>query len=115
MRNLQPVAEISVQQLAEQLQSESHPFLLDVRQPMEHQHAAIPNSYLIPLPQLTASLDDLRQRIPSGTPIVVYCHHGVRSQMGAQVLQQAGFAPVVSLAGGIDAWSLFVDPSVPRY
>jgi rhodanese-related sulfurtransferase len=47
--------------------------------------------------------------------VVVYCHHGVRSQAGAALLERLGFKDVVSLAGGIDAWSLLVDPRVPRY
>ena len=52
---------------------------------------------------------------PPGVPIVVYCHHGVRSRMGAGAVVQAGYEEVYSLAGGIDAWSLEVDPQVPRY
>ena len=47
--------------------------------------------------------------------VVVYCHHGIRSLSGAAILSAAGFPNVVSLAGGIDRWSLAVDPAVPRY
>src|SRR5205807_1937747 len=47
--------------------------------------------------------------------VVVYCHHGVRSISGAAILAQAGFPNVASLVGGIDYWSLAVDPAVPRY
>jgi rhodanese-related sulfurtransferase len=46
---------------------------------------------------------------------VIYCHGGVRSMMVATFLEQNGIANVASLAGGIDAWSDAVDPSVPRY
>jgi adenylyltransferase/sulfurtransferase len=52
---------------------------------------------------------------PAGALVVVYCHHGVRSLRGAALLRQAGHENVASLAGGIDAWSLYVDPAVPRY
>jgi rhodanese-related sulfurtransferase len=47
--------------------------------------------------------------------VVVYCHHGLRSLSGAALLQNLGYRNVVSLAGGIDAWSLHVDPRLPRY
>ena len=52
---------------------------------------------------------------PTGALLVVYCHHGIRSMSAAQFLERAGFTNVVSLAGGIDAWSVEVDPKVPRY
>jgi adenylyltransferase/sulfurtransferase len=48
-------------------------------------------------------------------PVVVYCHHGVRSARALEVLEKAGFARARHLTGGIDAWSVTVDPTVPRY
>jgi rhodanese-related sulfurtransferase len=48
-------------------------------------------------------------------PLIVYCHHGVRSLNVVQWLREQGLEACQSLAGGIDAWSLTVDPSVPRY
>ncbi|HEY1191927.1 MAG TPA: rhodanese-like domain-containing protein [Gemmata sp.] len=85
--------------------------LLDVRQPEEHATCALPNSVLIPLGELAARVEE----VPSdGTPVVVYCHHGVRSLTGAAILRAAGLE-ALSLAGGIDRWSQSVDPSVPRY
>jgi rhodanese-related sulfurtransferase len=86
--------------------------LLDVRQPEEHAHCALPGSVLIPLGELPARVNELD---PAAELVVVYCHHGVRSLSGAAILAQAGFANVASLAGGIDRWSLAIDPSVPRY
>jgi rhodanese-related sulfurtransferase len=47
--------------------------------------------------------------------VVVYCHHGIRSLRGAAILEQAGVRPASDTAGGIDAWSRLIDPSVPRY
>jgi adenylyltransferase/sulfurtransferase len=91
-----------------------HPVhLLDVRQQEEHHFAALPGSTLIPLNELPARTTELT--MPKDTLIVVYCHHGMRSLSGAGILQRAGFTNVVSLAGGIDAWSREVDPEVPRY
>lgn len=88
-------------------------FLIDVREPWEHQTAALPGSRLIPLAELPTCAATLAP--PEGTLVVTYCHHGMRSLSGASVLARAGIPGVVSLAGGIDAWSREIDPSVPRY
>lgn len=84
--------------------------LLDVRQPEEHAYCALPGSVLIPLGELAGRVEE----VPAGAPVVVYCHHGVRSLSGAAILLRAGIE-AMSLAGGIDRWSLAVDPTVPRY
>ncbi len=86
--------------------------LLDVRQPEENAYCALPGSVLIPLGELHARASEME---PTDALVVVYCHHGVRSLSGAAILRQAGFANVTSLAGGIDLWSLAIDPTVPRY
>jgi rhodanese-related sulfurtransferase len=84
-----------------------------VRQPWEHQLAALPGSTLIPLPELARRASEVR---PSqGSALVVYCHHGMRSLSGAAILEQLGFENVASLAGGIDAWAMEVDQTMPRY
>ena len=107
------IPEIHPQQLADKLRAGEPVYLLDVRQPEEHAIAALPDSTLIPLGDLSARLAEVRP--PSGALVVVYCHHGVRSLHGAAFLRQNGFSPVASLAGGIDAWSGLIDPAVPRY
>ncbi len=107
------VREISVERLAEKLAAGESVVLLDVRQPWEHETAALPGSRLIPLNELPRRADEVR--VPQGSELVVYCHHGVRSRSAAALLEQLGFGDVASLAGGIDAWSLRVDPRVPRY
>jgi rhodanese-related sulfurtransferase len=73
----------------------------------------LPDSVLLPLPELPGRLDEVQP--PAGALVVVYCHHGIRSRSGAAILEQHGIGPVASLAGGIDAWSLEIDPTVPRY
>jgi rhodanese-related sulfurtransferase len=88
-------------------------YLIDVRKPWEHQTAALPDSLLIPLDELSARAQEIRP--PEGALVVAYCHHGVRSLAAAAFLEQLGIRPVASLAGGIDAWSREVDPGVPRY
>jgi sulfur-carrier protein adenylyltransferase/sulfurtransferase len=87
--------------------------LLDVREPAEIEKAAIEGSLRIPLADLPARLPELeawRER-----PVVVHCHRGGRSARAARLLEERGFRDVANLAGGIEAWSLTVDPSVPRY
>ena len=58
---------------------------------------------------------DYLKALDKTTPIAFYCHHGVRSRGVAQSVVQEGFRKVYNLKGGIDAWSLSVDPTVPRY
>ena len=87
--------------------------VIDVRQPEEYAITKIAGSTLIPLPELMSRVGEVEPA--DGMQIVVYCHHGVRSMTGAALLERAGNANVLSLAGGIDAWSCQVDPNVPRY
>ena len=105
--------EISVEDLSLRLERGERPLLVDVRQPWEHELARLPDSLLLPLGELPSRAAEIRPA--PGQLVVCYCHHGVRSLHGADVLSRAGLSDVVSLAGGIDAWSLQIDPSVPRY
>jgi adenylyltransferase/sulfurtransferase len=107
------VREIDVHDLVRRLAALEPVYLLDVRQPDEHDFAALPDSVLIPLAELPRRAQEVRP--PAGALVVVYCHHGLRSLSGAAFLERAGFADVVSLHGGIDAWSREVDPAVARY
>lgn len=83
------------------------------RQSEEQTIAALPNSTLIPLGELSGRIEEIAP--PAGAFVVVYCHHGIRSLAGVHLLHLAGFRSATSLAGGIDAWSRQIDPSVPRY
>lgn len=84
--------------------------LLDVREPREYEKARIAGSTLIPLGFLKARLGELDK----GAKLVVLCKIGGRSASAVNFLREQGF-DAVSLAGGIDAWSARIDPSVPRY
>lgn len=86
-------------------------FLLDVRQPEEYEICRIDGATLIPLGELPRRLGDL----PKDKTIVVHCHHGGRSMQAVRFLREQGYETAVNLAGGIDAWSEEIDPSVPRY
>jgi rhodanese-related sulfurtransferase len=107
------VRHISPRELARQLAAGQAVSLVDVRQAWENQIAALPGSQLIPLNELPQRVHEI-QPVPD-TPIVVYCHHGIRSQTAAAFLDRANVPNVLSLSGGIDAWSCEVDPAVPRY
>lgn len=102
---------ISVQELKQRLDSDKKPFLLDVREPYEYSLAKLEGSVLIPLGTLPQSMDKLDRN----AEIVAYCHHGMRSADAVGFLLQQGFTNVKNLVGGIDAWSVQVDPAVPRY
>ena len=102
---------ITPRELKERLDKGDSPVLLDVREPYEYSLAHLEGYVLIPLGTLPESLGQLdRER-----EIVAYCHHGMRSADAVGFLLQQGFKNVKNLVGGIDAWSLQVDPSVPRY
>lgn len=85
--------------------------LIDVREPWEHQYARIPDSELRPLGEIDAWASSL----DPGKSYVLYCHSGVRSFHACLLLERRGFRAVKNLSGGIDAWSVEVDPQVPRY
>lgn len=104
---------LNVQELAQKLSESSSIHLVDVRQEWEHQTASLPNSQLIPLDQLMVRAKEIDA--DADALIVAYCHHGIRSQSAAALLEHLGFANVATLDGGIDAWSEQIDPSVPRY
>jgi adenylyltransferase/sulfurtransferase len=87
--------------------------LIDVREPKEVETARIEGALWIPLGDLDARLDELESLRDQA--IVVHCHHGVRSAKAVRLLLAHGFAGAENLDGGIEAWSLTVDPSVPRY
>jgi rhodanese-related sulfurtransferase len=89
--------------------------LLDVREPWELQTASIsvPGATRLDIPM---HLVPLRlAEIPRSQPVACICHHGARSAQVVAFLLRQGFDGVYNLAGGIDAWSTHVDPSVPRY
>jgi len=93
--------------------------LLDVREDIERATCAIKpatraEDLHIPIGQVPDQLEAIRAAA-DGRLLVVYCHHGIRSLATAHWLLKQGFGRVANLEGGIDAWSVSVDQSVPRY
>ena len=82
----------------------------DVRTPDERGIAHIDGSRL-----LDQAYHDELLGLDRQTPIVFQCHHGIRSQAAAEYFRQQGFVNLFNLQGGIDAWSMDVDRSIPRY
>jgi rhodanese-related sulfurtransferase len=106
-----PLKEISPVELQQLLSGRGDLVLLDVREPEELAVASIDGALHIPMGDVPGRLHELDPE----KEIVVFCHHGIRSASVVQFLAQRDFERVVNLAGGIDAWSRIVDPSVPRY
>ena len=104
-------AEITARDLQRERARKPNLLLLDVREAREAEIARIEGARLIPLHELPGRLTEL----PGHAEIVTHCHHGQRSLKAREILVGAGFSSVRSLAGGIDAWSREIDPSIPRY
>lgn len=103
--------EITCEELRAALDQPGAPLLLDCRQPEEFAICALPGATLVPMNELMSRL----QELDPDARTVVYCHHGVRSMNVTMFLLQQGFRDVRSLKGGIDRWSVRIDPAVPRY
>jgi len=104
------VKQMDVSTLNTNIESGEPMYLFDVRSPDERAKAQI---------KAAAPFDDAAKRLietlPKDTPLVFHCHGGGRSQVAAERYRLRGFVNVYNLAGGIDAWSLHVDPTAPRY
>ena len=107
------VPEISVADAAKLMESEKPPRLIDVREEEEWAFARISGAELLPLSQWPdIALEKLTDK---SRPLLIHCHHGGRSARAAEYLIEQGFTDVTNLAGGIDAWSVVVDPALLRY
>ena len=104
--------EIDVRSVNQMLTGGEKFTLLDVREPREIATAAIPGSVRVPMREVPARLAELGDKAGR---IIVHCHHGGRSLRVTNYLRQQGFSQAQNMSGGIDAWSLEVDPAVPRY
>jgi sulfur-carrier protein adenylyltransferase/sulfurtransferase len=104
--------EVNPAELALELDGPTPPLLVDVRTAQERTIATIE-------PSLHLDLGEFVERAPTEIPrdaeVVIYCHSGMRSAQAAMWLKANGWSHPRSLAGGIDEWSLLVDPRIPRY
>jgi adenylyltransferase/sulfurtransferase len=103
--------EITVEEASRLLAGANPPVLIDVREPDEHAVCRISAARLIPMNTVPARLAE----IPQNVPILIHCHHGGRSMKVTQFLRSKGFTQVANVKGGIESWSVKIDPQVPRY
>ena len=103
--------EVTVETTRDLLRSEPGVVLLDVREPDEVAVCRMGATHHIPLGQLGERWGEL----PKDRRILVHCHHGGRSLRATHFLRSKGLGAVSNVAGGIEAWSCRIDPSVPRY
>ena len=106
--------EIAPQEVQRRLAAGEKLALIDVREPGEFQLARIGGAELIPMRNVPAELSRLDAQADE-IELIVFCHHGVRSLNVVHWLREQGVGACQSMAGGIDRWSLEIDPSVPRY
>ncbi|MDB5350216.1 MAG: Rhodanese-related sulfurtransferase [Planctomycetota bacterium] len=110
-------SEIAPSELKRRMDSGDRFALLDVREDFERDYCSIVappgvDDYHIRMDEIPARFEEIAS---IAGPVVVYCHHGVRSRMVQLWLAQRGVSGVLNLDGGIDAWSLQADRTVPRY
>jgi rhodanese-related sulfurtransferase len=103
--------ELTPRQVRERLARENEILFVDVREEWEYETARIDGSILIPMREIPGKLESLQAR----NEIVLFCHHGMRSLNAAAWLREQGVENAWSMAGGIDRWSVEIDPAVPRY
>jgi rhodanese-related sulfurtransferase len=105
--------EITCSETHQRLNSDNPPLLVDCRERDEHELVHIAGAMLLPMSEITVRADELAKQ--KDDPIVVYCHHGMRSAQVVQWLRTQGFTDTQSMAGGIDAWAVDVEPGMARY
>jgi molybdopterin/thiamine biosynthesis adenylyltransferase/rhodanese-related sulfurtransferase len=103
--------DITASQLSSRLKENPGLRLIDVREPHEREISNLEGSELIPLGQFAARLNEL----DSAEELVIFCKAGTRSTRALEILASAGFKKVKNLKGGINAWAIDVDPSLPIY
>jgi rhodanese-related sulfurtransferase len=108
---------IRARQLQERLQAGEPIQLVDVREDQELAIARLDHPVIhLPLSRSAEWMERLEVLLDRDQPVAVLCHAGVRSwQFGCWLIEQQGYTAVLNLQGGIDAWSVEVDPAVPRY
>ncbi|MBF2000757.1 MAG: rhodanese-related sulfurtransferase [Synechococcales cyanobacterium C42_A2020_086] len=112
----QPIPQISVQELASRMADAPAGLqLIDVREPEELAIAQIDGFMNLPLSQFAVWSEQIQTHLDPTAETIVLCHHGIRSAQMCQWLQQQGFTQVRNVVGGIEAYAVEVDSTIPRY
>ena len=110
------IPEISVTELAQLMAEQKTQLqLIDVREAEEIAIASIPEFTVLPLSQFATWRETINTRFNSETETIVLCHYGMRSAQMCQWLINQGFSNVKNVSGGINAYSLMVDSTIPQY
>lgn len=104
--------ELSAEDLRDRRENGESLTVLDIREPREREVAKLPDDLWIPMGEIGKRTDELTN---CDRPIVVYCHHGMRSLKVTKLLREEGLEDVYSLAGGIDYWAREINPEISRY
>lgn len=88
--------------------------LIDCREPEEYAYCHLEGAELVPLSDF-AEVARRHGLFDETLPVIVYCHHGMRSLRATHFLRQRGLDTVWSLSGGIEQWSCEIDPQIRRY
>ncbi|MEC4986342.1 MAG: rhodanese-like domain-containing protein [Oscillatoria sp. PMC 1068.18] len=116
MSNSQTPGEITVEELATAIAAADRPVqLIDVREPAEAAIALIDGFVLLPLSEFAEWSETIPTRFDADVETLVICHHGYRSAQMCYWLRSQGFTNVKNIVGGIEAYSVRVDTSIPRY
>ena len=108
-----PDWEVSPRQVQAMREREEPHVLIDCRTEQEFQIATIEGATLIPLHETGSRLEEIKRL--ASQRIIIYCHHGMRSLQMTSFLRHQGCADVFSMAGGIDAWAMALEPGMKRY
>lgn len=107
------ITQLAPAELAEFRENHPNAVIIDVREAWEHEIVALDDALLLPLGSVALRAEE---ELPDrAAPIIVYCHHGIRSLQACAVLNALGYGPLYNLSGGIDRYSAEVDPSMPTY
>ncbi len=108
------ILEMDPQQVAARMKAGTPTVLLDVREPEEFAVCKIEGSQPMPMNTIPPNLQQI-ETLADTADVIAICHHGVRSLQVAYWLRQQGVENCFSMSGGIDRWSMEIDPKVPRY
>jgi rhodanese-related sulfurtransferase len=106
--------EISARAVRDRIAAGEKLYLIDVREPHEHQICHIDGAELIPMNTIPPRLQEIEAKADAA-PLIFFCHHGMRSLNVVNWLRGQGVEDCQSMSGGIDAWSVEIDSAVPRY
>jgi rhodanese-related sulfurtransferase len=110
-----PFCQITVEELAHRLERSTALQLIDVREPWEVETVSLPGFINLPLSEFAEWSEDIQVRLDPQQETLVLCHHGMRSAQMCQWLVSRGFTQVKNITGGIEAYAVLVDRTLPRY